>query len=88
MALQDRPAPPSGSDQNSSQPFDQTSIKSWFSRDIKTLISILLAGILIIGVIGEWRWLHRDQAKGPVTPANNLSPLLPFCSPEQDECWR
>jgi hypothetical protein len=96
MSLQEWLEPPSGCDRISSEPFGQTSIRSGpgISRDIKSLVlSILLIGI-VVRVILEWVWPPRDQMKGTpkntsdVAPATKPSPLLPFCSPERDECWR
>jgi hypothetical protein len=96
MSLQEWQEPPSRSDRKSSEPFGQTSIRSGLgiSRDIKSLVlSILLIGI-VAGVILEWVWPPRDQVKdtpkntSEFAPATKPSPLLPFCSPERDECWR
>jgi endogenous inhibitor of DNA gyrase (YacG/DUF329 family) len=58
--------------------------------DIKSLVLLILLMVLIVGVILEWRRLHMDQANGAsnnASEATELSPLLPFCSPEEDECW-
>ena len=96
MSLQEWQEPPSGSDRRSSEPFGQTSIRSGpgISRDIKSLVlSILLIGV-VVGVIWEWVWPLRNQVKdiprntSEAAPATKPSPLLPFCSPERDECWR
>jgi hypothetical protein len=97
MSLQEWQARPSESDPSSSDP-GQSSIQSGprFSRDLKSLVVLILLIGTISGVIYEWviqpqrDHQPRDTPKSApnVAPAAKLSPLRPFCSPEQDDCWR
>jgi len=98
MSLQEWQAPPSESDASSSDRFGQNSIQSGprFSRDLKSLVVIILLIGTMSGVIYEWviQGQRNDQPRDVpksapnVAPAAKLSPLRPFCSPERDECWR
>jgi hypothetical protein len=104
MSLQDWRVSESRSDRSSSDPPGESAVQSapsW-SRDIRSLLVLILAAATIGGAMYEWLLLskHNDQltaapenapmlAHTPtVAPATKLSPLFPFCPPERDSCWR
>ena len=104
MSLQDWRESESRSDRSSSDPSGQTAVQSapsW-SRDLKSLLVLILAAVTIGGAMYEWLVFSKHNAQlsaapknaptvAPtpiVAPATKLSPLFPFCPPERDSCWR
>lgn len=93
MPLQEWQELPSGRNDGSSDHFRQPAAPSGFgiSRDIKSLILVILSIATITGVLYQWGFPEKRHVPPP-TPDNSSatkpSPLLPFCPPEQDECWR
>jgi hypothetical protein len=80
MSLQDWRASESRSDRSSSDPSGETAVQSapsW-SRDIKSLLVLILAAVTIGGVMYEWLLLskHNDQLTAASENAPTVAPAV------------